>query len=421
MKILLMSLGTRGDIEPFLSMAEILSAEGHQIYCLFPEQFKKETLELGYGFHGFDKAFLELINSQTGKSIMGEGEDFWKTAKNYLKLMKSSLKLQGKIIEAQRNAIQEIIADRVIFHPKCLFGYIAAMNSPDQFTLLSPIPCINHPSSEYPHIGFAKWGPFSQKWNLRSYKVINGIRYMMTRKMVKKYFSDFPEVDYSLKNIKDFEENKLKTIYPISNFLFPKPKGWPKTARISGYISRDQSNNYIPSEELIEWLTQHPKAILITFGSMGNPKPKKHSETIIRLCEKLGIPAIINTSWGGLEKVENSSESIFYVNTIPYDWILPKMYGIIHHGGSGTTHSGALHGCVQLIIPHIIDQYFWNKLITKQNLGPFGTPIHSLSKEKLAPILIDFWANPAYSSKAMAIAKKMKKESDKSKTLDFVI
>ena len=421
MNILLMSLGTRGDIEPFISMAEMLHKEGHIINCLFPEQFKEEILELGYGFHGFDKAFLELINSQTGKSVMGDGGSFGQTIKNYLKLMKSSFKLQSQFIIKQKTAIEEVNADRVIFHPKCLLGYIEAMKNPDQFILMSPIPCINHPSDEHPHIGLSKWGTFSSKWNLRSYKLINGIRYYMTKKMTRKYVTGVPKIDFSLKKLKDFEEKELKTIYPISKFLYPKPKYWPESARISGYITRDQSKDYTPSEELIKWLSNYPKAILVTFGSMSNTSPKKHSKTIVRLCEKLGIPVLINTSWGGLEEIENSSDSTFYVKYIPYDWILPKLYGVIHHGGSGTTHYSALHGCVQLIIPHIIDQYFWNKIIEERGSGPLGIPIHKLDTTNLEPILLDFWTNSNYKIKANDISKNMKKEVDKSKILEFVL
>ena len=62
MRILLISLGTQGDIEPFLSQAALLKAEGHEIHCLFPEQFRTLVMELRYGFSGFDARFLELLN-----------------------------------------------------------------------------------------------------------------------------------------------------------------------------------------------------------------------------------------------------------------------------------------------------------------------------------------------------------------------
>ena len=40
MKIILISIGIRGDMEPFLAIGEILKEKGHQVICAFPEQFR---------------------------------------------------------------------------------------------------------------------------------------------------------------------------------------------------------------------------------------------------------------------------------------------------------------------------------------------------------------------------------------------
>ena len=45
MNFLLISVGTRGDVEPFVAIAELLYKKGHQVTCLFPEQFRKMVEE----------------------------------------------------------------------------------------------------------------------------------------------------------------------------------------------------------------------------------------------------------------------------------------------------------------------------------------------------------------------------------------
>lgn len=40
MKIVLISIGTRGDMEPFLAIGEILKEKEHRVICAFPEQFR---------------------------------------------------------------------------------------------------------------------------------------------------------------------------------------------------------------------------------------------------------------------------------------------------------------------------------------------------------------------------------------------
>ncbi|PZX55800.1 glycosyltransferase [Algoriphagus chordae] len=421
MKTLFASLGSRGDIEPFLAQAEIFSEAGHQVVCLFPEQFRESVTQLGYEFIGFDKGFLELLESQSGKNIMGGGGNAWKQLINYFKLAKNSMSLQHTLITQQRGAISTHKPDRIVFHAKCMYFYLAAMENPDRFSLLTPIPCMTHPSSEFPHIGLGKWKPFSPKWNLKSYDLVNGLRRLSMKKFMGKFYSDFPSTLITSKTIKEFELNQLQTIYTISPSLFPRPAIWPESAKIVGYYFRNQLKQYHPSPELKAWIAKYPKAILLTFGSMSNTKPKEHSQTLIDLLQKHQIPAIVNTSWGGLEPVENSDESIFYVNQIPYDWILPQLYGIIHHGGSGTTHQGAAHGCVQMIVPHIIDQYFWNRIVENRQVGPLGTSIHDLDEDKFEIALIDFWTNPFYTENAKKLSNQIKTEAKRETVLDLVL
>ncbi len=421
MKTLFASLGTRGDIEPFLAQAEIFAEAGHEVICLFPEQFRDTVTQLGYKFIGFDVRFLEMLESQSGKTIMGGGGSGWNQLKNYFKLAKSSLSLQHIIISQQREAISTYHPDRIVFHAKCLFYYIAAMAHPERFTFLTPLPCLSHPTAEYSHIGLGKWKPLGRKLNLISFDLINGARRLAMKKFIGQYYSDFPSLRINSKTIKVFELNKLQTIYSISPSLFPRPSNWPNSAKIVGYYFRDQLKDYNPSNELQEWLKKYPKAILLTFGSMSNIKPKEYSKTLINLLQKHQIPAIVNTSWGGLEQIQDSDESIFYVNQIPYDWILPQLYGIIHHGGSGTTHQGAAHGCVQMIVPHIIDQYFWNRIVENRQLGPFGTSIHDLNANKFEIALINFWTNQAYAKSAKKLAQQIQNEAKRETVLNLVI
>lgn len=412
MKFLLISIGTRGDIEPFLAQAEILADAGHEIHCLFPEQFRETVEKMGFQFLGFDKRFLEMLDSDSGKSVMGGGGNTFIKIKNFLNLIRTSFGLQKTLNAQQKEAIDSLQPDRVVFHPKALYCTLPAMAEPKKYFQLSPIPNLIHPNPEFPHLGLSKWKPFSAKWNLKTYDWVNGARYLTFNKFLREYYKNFPGIDFSVKSIKNFERNHLQVLYQISPTLYPKPASWPQTAYITGFFALNQNQSYSPDPSLEAWLGNYPKAILLTFGSMSNPKPLEYSTKIIQLLKKHGIPTIVNLSWGGLQKVEPSGDSIYYVNQIPYDWILPKLYGIIHHGGSGTTHSAAKSGAVQLIVPHIMDQYFWNRLINSKGLGPLGTSIHNFDSGKFENALVDFWTNPEYKAKAKSISSNMTNEAD---------
>jgi len=72
---------------------------------------------------------------------------------------------------------------------------------------------------------------------------------------------------------------------------------------------------------------------------------------------------------------------------VPFDYLFPKVAYIIHHGGSGTTHSAFRCGKPQAIIPHIGDQFFWNRQIERRGVGVSGFPIKKWSKQQFSQLL----------------------------------
>ncbi len=86
------------------------------------------------------------------------------------------------------------------------------------------------------------------------------------------------------------------------------------------------------------------------------------------------------------------------------------MYGVIYHGGSGTTHLALKCGCATLIIPHIIDQFVWDGIVSDLGAGPKRIKIGDLSVNPLEPKILDLVKNPAYKKKAEQVASQMAQE-----------
>lgn len=214
---------------------------------------------------------------------------------------------------------------------------------------------------------------------------------------------------------------KEKTFYTISPSLFPRPDYWPEPAKVVGYFERDKTINWQPSKELIRFLERHEKIVFVTFGSMSNSNPAEKTRIIVEVLKKQNIAAIINTSWGGLEEIGDRGENILFVSNLPYDWVFPKMYAVIHHGGSGTTHTSLKYACPSLILPHIIDQFYWSQTISGLHLGPEGIPIKNIDKKTFESRLLDLMNNPSYKKNATIISKKINTESDIDKLYDMIL
>ena len=73
MKIILTSIGTRGDIEPFIAIGKFLKEKGHQVICAFSEQFRELTECCNLEFVSFGKKLDDLSETDAARALMGGG------------------------------------------------------------------------------------------------------------------------------------------------------------------------------------------------------------------------------------------------------------------------------------------------------------------------------------------------------------
>ena len=417
MKAILFSIGSRGDIEPFLAIAQILQEKDLTVICVFPEQFRETVEKMGLKFRGFSSEFLELLNSKDAKMLMGGQGSLFKRFKTIIQIGRVNMKLIKERNTLQHNILKEEKPNRVLYHPKCGYNVIWGMANPGKSIMVSPIPFFLHPINHINMIG----GSFGILINKVSWSLVNNIKAIANFRSSKRFLKDYKGVKFTISSVKKAMFKKEKSIYTISPSLFPKPNYWPTQVDVVGYYERDKTLNWQPDKNLIQFLEENKKIIFISFGSMSNSNPKEKTRIIIEVLKRNNISAIISTSWGGLEKITEPLKSIHFLNDIPYDWIFPKIYAVVHHGGSGTTHTGLKYACPTLIIPHIFDQFYWNKIISKLQIGPKGMSIKKLNKINFEKVLLDLLENNIYKKNAEIISEKMKKENDTEKLVKLIL
>ena len=405
MKIVCMSIGTRGDMEPFLAVGELLKKAGHKVVCIMPEQFHSLAEASGFGFRTLGPEFMELLESDIGKAAMGGSGTGWQKMKAYYKLAKVFRPLRKELAKRQYELMQAEAPDRLVHHTKTIYGFYWGRQHPGQATLLSPVPYILHPTGQMSHIAFARnWGPY---WNKASYSLAG---FGLVQSIIAETKSYPGQKKLNSVQVKEVLRNQ-RSIYTISPALFDRPPEWPLHVHVLGYHERDKTVKWEPSEELKAFVARHPKLMLFTFGSMTNPEPEEKTRIALETLESLGIPAILNTAEGGLVAPDSyNTDRFLFTKTVPYDWLLPHVYAMVHHGGSGTTHMAAKFGCATMIVPHIIDQFLWNRLMAGKGFGPKGPGITQLSVAKLTPLIKDLWENPEYKRNAEAAAAQMARE-----------
>lgn len=406
MKIILVSVGTRGDMEPFLAIGEILVEKGHHVICAFPEQFSHLVEGSKMEFASLGAKFIELLESDDGKAAMGGGGSGFEKFIATIKLAKNQTEANKELVHKQYELIEKEKPDRIVYNGKATVPVIWELDNRGRSIFISPLPYMHYVPG-HTHVAFnSNFGPFLNKltFSLADFGLITTIKMSakwlniarnITRKQIKKTLS------------------ANKAIYTISPSLFTRPDYWHEHINVWGYHQRSVQTKWQADEILNDFLERHKsnRILFITFGSMTNPQPEVKTRIILDILQRNKIPAIINTASGGLIKPDLfESELIHFVSQIPYDWILPQMYGVIHHGGSGTTHLALKYGCATMIIPHIIDQFVWDKIVAELGAGPIGVKVGKMTTKNLEPKILELVNNRSYKEKAELIASQMAKE-----------
>ena len=98
----------------------------------------------------------------------------------------------------------------------------------------------------------------------------------------------------------------------------------------------------------------------------------------------IGRRAVIAGGWAGLETHVKEAGDLITVDNVPHSLIFPKVAAAVHHGGAGTTTAAALAGIPQVLLPHILDQYYWAHRVKVLGLGPTALPIERVTVEVLS-------------------------------------
>lgn len=399
MRALIITFGTRGDIEPYLALAERLRREGHEAVLCAPEAYRAEASRSGAGFEPAGTRMHQLVRD--GMSMASGPMDVARAARQITAAMRDSL------VE-QWNAAQRVEPSIIVSHPKALGGLHIAERLAVPFVASLPLPFLT-PTGAFP-IPFLT-GHHGQRWNRMTYQFnrFTAIAYggMINRFRTKRLglaresrFSDFLHRDGSA----------VPVLYPVSPSVVPRPNDYPDSAHLTGYWFHEQSTaGAALPENVSEFVDRKGPVIYAGFGSMGFGRhAADRGTTVLHAVRAAGARAIIARGWGGLDA--EPSEDVLVVDEVPHELLFPRVSAVVHHGGSGTTAAGLRAGRPTLICPVLGDQPFWGERVHALGAGPAPLPLKYLRTDSLAERLTDLVGNPLYAERAATIGEQIDRE-----------
>jgi sterol 3beta-glucosyltransferase len=414
MKILLFSVGTRGDMEPFVALGTLLKKHGHKVILSFPEQFRSLSEEANIEFASLGKKFIDLLDSPAGRNAMGGGSGFKKIL-GTLQLALNQKEANKELVQNQYEITKKHDPERIIYNGKSVYPMIWALDHPGQSIFISPLPYMHYVKG-HSHIAFN--GDFGTLMNKLTFALAHfGLR--TTVKISNKWLGE--PVNIKNEALMRVIRND-KSIYTISPSLFSRPVEWPPNLQVLGFQKNTSTKTNLLDLELQDFISRHDKVLFVTFGSMINPQPEKNTRFLLEVLLIKNIAAIINTAEGGLLKPDEYDEHLFFfTKRVNYEALFPIVFAVMHHGGAGTTHLGLKNACATLIIPHIIDQFVWNRIVSDLGAGPKGPRISKFRSRQLESKILELMSVQEYKSQAEKIARQMSQEDFEDEILRMII
>ncbi|CCE74337.1 glycosyltransferase [Clavibacter nebraskensis] len=367
MRLMLLTAGTRGDVEPFAALARHAASRGHEVRLALPDDAVAPA--------GVDWVRLDL---DVQRILSPAGRTPWALAHH----------LRAEVRPAMRRtivaAVRETVAfepDLVVHHPLILSAPMVAdaLGVPRVVVEFAPVATA---SARLPAAG----GPTAT----RDLGARNRSTYAVPRAIARLFDGDVARAAAELPGGRrpGFRSPSRATLMAVSPQLLPRPDDWPERVHQTG-AWYEEASAASPDPVVADFLAAGPY-VVASFGSMAKGDASARGRAIVTAARTHGLRVLVLTGWGGLAlPAECDGPDVLVVRSAPFDHVLPGAALAVHHGGAGTSHAVARAGVPAVVVPFMADQPFWGAQLHRHGVAAAPIPLRRLSADALVQAIGD--------------------------------
>ncbi len=386
-KIIMPSIGSRGDIQPYIALASALQNSGYQA-TVATHPCMRELVQ----FHGvpFVPVGPDIDIGLEAAAMRSRSFHF---IVGMIRVMKFSFAMLEKIHEDLLDVCRQ--ADLVVVSHTAAGSMEAdKLGLPQVSVTLHPqaipAPDPNAPYSTRLFGALAGWG-----MSLFMSRPLNNIR---------------KEIGLPPMGPEGITSSLLNLI-PVSPHVIEPDQRWEARHKMTGYWFSEPPGEWEPPEELQQFLDIGEPPVVINLGAMAlDGKDMLEAATItFDALGKTGLRAVIQ-GWDPIMKELDIPANVLHIGPVPHTYLVPRASCFVHHGGFGSTAAALQAGIPAVVIPHIIDQFIWGNRVHELGVGPKPIPRSRLSAEGLAVAFEEVVANQVMKEKAADLGRLIRSE-----------
>jgi sterol 3beta-glucosyltransferase len=354
MRIAVLSLGSRGDVQPLVALGAALGKRGHDVRLVTHANFAALAAGRGVAFEGVAGDFRTVLSSEDGRRLTASG-------RNPLAAL-GAMRAIARHGREWWTQLRDLSAGAdLLVSGTTTFGIAASLAElwgiPWIQTCLQPL----SPTRAFP-------SPMPPAPALRLPGWANRLHHHLATQLIWQTFRR--STDDCRREILGlgpwplagpfarFRSEHRPVLMAFSEYVIPRPPDWDAELEVTGYWFLERLPDWAPPADLVRFLEAGPPPVYIGFGSMGVADPQATAAIVADAIVSAGCRAIIGAGWAGLRPLRPTAD-IHVADELPHDWLFPQMSAIVHHCGAGTTASVLRAGAPSVPVPFMADQFFW--------------------------------------------------------------
>lgn len=405
MRIAIIALGSRGDVQPYVALGKGLQQAGHSVRLLTHENYDQFVAAHGLEFWPMRGDVQAVVQSAEMQALLDKG-NFLAINAHTAKLAKAAALhwAEDGLAGCQDSAL--------------ILAGMGGMNAGIALAEKLGIPFVQAPVVPFTPTAAFPGALFPQAVGWLG-GTVNRLSHHLMRQLM---WQGFRGADRAARQqvlglppapfFGPYGSPSLAgqpVLCGVSPSVIPKPADWGENVHMTGYWFLDAEDDWTPPRALADFLAAGPAPVAIGFGSMSNRNPAQMTRLIVAAVEQAGQRAVLLSGWQGLATTE-LSDSILMLESAPHAWLFPRMAATVHHGGAGTTAAALRAGKPSLVVPFFGDQPFWGRRIADLGVGPAPIPRKRLTVNNLAQAIGQMSTDGAMRQQAAELGSQIRTE-----------
>ncbi|PZF82419.1 glycosyltransferase [Jiangella anatolica] len=385
MRALLITHGSRGDVQPFAALASALARAGHTSVLAAPaasaglgEPFSERVVRLHDGPNELAGDMEVVKGLEAGFRGLHGRRRLLTTVPKTRRLVRAVLddlsSMARDIVEARREAFD------VVVHHVSGGGHDVAEFLGVPSVLMCPQPYWV-PTEAFPDPSF-RWRP-PRQFNRATYVSSRAIWWLFSGSSTQWRRERLGLRSRPGGRFRQVDGSPTTVLHPFSSRLLPPTTSYPPWVHTTGFWSQPAAGTWVPPASLAAFLATGPPPVYVGFASTVTSDPHRLARLVREAVRLARVRAVVVGGWSGMAAAD-LGDDIAFVDTVPFGWLFPQMAAIVHHGGLGTTGEAMMAARPQVVCPSLPDQRFNAQRLCELGVAAPTSRLREVTAEQLA-------------------------------------